>query len=49
MKKYTKTKVVRISEMGTWGSLYNPKFKMVEYDHFRRSAGVPSFTLSVNN
>lgn len=37
-----------IEFMGTWETLYNPNFKVVEYDHFRRNAGVPSFTLSVN-
>lgn len=40
--------IATIEFMGTWETLYNPNFKMVEYDHFRRSAGVPSFTLSVN-
>ncbi|MEL1255105.1 KilA-N domain-containing protein [Flavobacterium sp. DGU38] len=40
--------VSTIEYMGTWETLYNPNFKVVEYDHFRRSAGVPSFTLSIN-
>lgn len=40
--------VATIDYLGTWETLYNPNFKVVEYDHFRRSAGVPSFTLSVN-
>lgn len=34
--------------MGTWESLYNQDFNVVEYDHFRSKAGVASFTLSVN-
>jgi hypothetical protein len=40
--------VATIDYLGTWETLYNPDFKVVEYDHFRRNAGVPSFTLSVN-
>ena len=26
--------------------MYNPEFKVVEFDHFRISAGLPSFVLS---
>jgi len=40
--------VSAIEFMGTWEILYNPDFKVVEYDHFRKNSGVPSFTLSVN-
>lgn len=29
--------------------LYNPKFKVVEFDHFRKQAGLPTFTLSITN
>ncbi|MFZ1523644.1 MAG: KilA-N domain-containing protein [Saprospiraceae bacterium] len=32
--------------IGTWEQLYNPKFKVVEFDHFKMSAGLPSFVLS---
>ena len=32
--------------IGTWEPLYNPKFKVVEFDHFKMSAGLPSFVLS---
>ncbi len=32
--------------IGTWEQLYNPGFKVVEFDHFRISAGLPSFVLS---
>ncbi len=32
--------------IGTWEGLYNPNFKVVEFDHFKISAGLPSFTLS---
>ena len=31
--------------IGTWEQLYNPKFKVVEFDHFKMSAGLPSFVL----
>ena len=33
--------------LGTWELLYNPDFKVVEFDHFRMQAGLPMFTLSV--
>ena len=29
--------------LGTWEQLYNPDFKVVEFDHFRMRAGLPSF------
>jgi hypothetical protein len=32
--------------IGTWEQLYNSGFKVVEFDHFRMSAGLPSFVLS---
>lgn len=32
--------------LGTWEQLYNPNFKVVEFDHFKMSAGLPSFVLS---
>ena len=35
-----------IEFIGTWEQLYNPNFKVVEFDHFRMSAGLPSFVLS---
>lgn len=38
-----------IEFLGTWESLYNPDFKVVEFDHFRKSAGLPTFTMSVSN
>lgn len=30
-------------------SLYNPNFKVVEFDHFKKEAGLPTFTMSVGN
>jgi len=38
-----------IEFLGTWETIYNPNFKVVEFDHFRREAGVPTFTMSVSN
>jgi hypothetical protein len=38
-----------IEFLGTWETIYNPKFKVVEFDHFRKEAGLPTFTMSVNN
>jgi hypothetical protein len=33
--------------LGTWETLFNPNFKVVEFDHFKSQAGLPSFVLSV--
>ena len=30
--------------LGTWEQLHNPNFKVVEFDHFKAQAGLPSFT-----
>ncbi len=32
--------------IGTWEKMYNFDFKVVEFDHFKMSAGLPSFVLS---
>ncbi|PWH86992.1 KilA-N domain-containing protein [Brumimicrobium oceani] len=32
--------------LGTWEQLYNPDFKVVEFDHFKTEAGLHSFVLS---
>jgi hypothetical protein len=32
--------------LGTWEKMYNPNFKVVEFDHFKMQAGLPSFVLS---
>ncbi len=37
-----------IEFLGTWEMIHNPIFKVVEFDHFRRQAGLPSFVLSVS-
>jgi hypothetical protein len=33
--------------IGTWEIIHNPNFKVVEFDHFKSQAGLPSFVLSV--
>jgi len=32
--------------LGTWEQMYNTDFKVVEFDHFKMHAGLPSFVLS---
>ena len=32
--------------LGTWEVMYNPDFKVVEFDHFKSNAGLPTFTMS---
>jgi hypothetical protein len=34
--------------ISTWELINNPNFKVVEFDHFKRKAGLPSFVLSVS-
>ncbi|MEN9743291.1 MAG: hypothetical protein RLZZ65_1096 [Bacteroidota bacterium] len=34
--------------LGTWELLYNPNFKVVEFNHFKIQAGLHSFVLSAN-
>lgn len=34
--------------LGTWELINNPDFKVVEFDHFKTQAGLPSFVLSVS-
>ena len=38
-----------IEFLGAWEMMYNPNFKVVKFDHFRKSAGLPTFTMSVTN
>ena len=37
-----------IEFLGTWEVIHNPNFKVVEFDPFRKSAGLPSFVLSAS-
>jgi len=32
--------------LGTWEIMFNPDFKVVEFDHFKAQVGLPTFTLS---
>lgn len=48
IKNWLRTRTT-IEYLGTWESIYNPQFKVVEFDHFRKEAGLPTFTMSVNN
>jgi len=34
--------------LGTWEQINNPNFKVVEFDHFKSQAGLPSFVISVS-
>ena len=34
--------------LGAWEQLNNKDFKVVEFDHFKMQAGLPSFVLSVS-
>jgi phosphomethylpyrimidine synthase len=38
-----------IEFLGTWEMIHNPNFKVVEFDHFRKSAGLPSLVLRAWN
>ena len=45
IKNWIRTRTT-IEFLGTWESIYNANFKVVEFDHFRKEAGLPTFTLS---
>ena len=38
---------ITLEFLGTWEMIYNPKFNPVEFDGFRKNAGLHTFTLSV--
>ena len=38
-----------IEFLGVWEMIHNPNFKVVEFDHFRKQAGLPSFVLSCSD
>jgi len=48
IKNWLRTRTT-IEFLGTWESIYNPNFKVVEFDHFKKEAGLPTFTLSVSH
>ena len=45
IKNWIRTRTT-IEFLGTWEILYNPNFKIVEFDHFKMEAGLPTFVLS---
>ncbi len=47
IKNWIRTRYT-IEFLGTWEVIHNPDFKVVEFDHFRKSAGLPSFVLSAS-
>ena len=45
IKNWVRTRTT-IEFLGTWEIIYNPNFKVVEFDHFKSEAGLPTFVLS---
>ncbi len=45
IKNWIRTRTT-IEFLGTWEKMYNPNFKVVEFDHFKTEAGLPTFVLS---
>lgn len=47
IKNWIRTRYT-IEFFGAWEMIHNPNFKVVEFDHFRMQAGLPSFVMSVS-
>lgn len=45
IKNWLRTRTT-LEFLGTWELMYNPDFKVVDFDHFRSKAGLHTFTLS---
>ncbi|MGM0479784.1 MAG: KilA-N domain-containing protein [Bacteroidota bacterium] len=45
IKNWIRTRTT-LEFLATWEKIYNPDFKVVEFDHFKSQAGLPSFVLS---
>lgn len=45
IKNWIRTRTT-LEFLGAWEKIYNPDFKVVEFDHFTAQAGLPSFVLS---
>ncbi len=45
IKNWIRTRTT-IEFLGTWETIYNPNFKVEEFDHFKMEAGLPTFILS---
>ena len=39
---------ITLEFLGTWEQIYNPHFKVVEFDHFKMKAGLHTFVISVS-
>ena len=46
IKNWIRTRYT-IEYLGTWEMIHNPNFKVVEFDHFKTQAGLPSFVLKI--
>ena len=47
IKNWIRTRIT-LEFLGTWESMYNSDFKVVEFDHFKMQAGLPNFVLSAS-
>jgi hypothetical protein len=47
IKNWIRTRYT-IEFLRTWEMIHNPNFKVVEFDHFKMQAGLPSFVMSVS-
>lgn len=45
IKNWIRTRTT-IEFLGTWETMYNPKFKVAEFNNFKMEAGLPTFVLS---
>jgi len=45
IKNWIRTRTT-LEFLGAWEQMYNPDFKVGEFDHFKMQAGLPSFVLS---
>ena len=39
---------ITLEFLGTWEKMYNPDFKVVEFDHLKSEAGLHTFVLSIS-
>lgn len=47
IKNWLRTRTT-LEFLGTWEQMYNSDFKVVEFDHFKSEAGLPTFTMSAS-
>ena len=47
IKNWVRTRYT-LEFLGTWEKINNHCFKVVEFDHFKTQAGLPSFTISAS-